>query len=170
MRSSRAPIPNSAFSPVLPRAQTPVPELKPAKRNASPANNSRAYENRRGRAASARNNAGFALSAQHISSAPRWNGALFAGRENDRAVICDAAQFPRSPVGRKNEETAYIIQRVEAVPPAREDYDRGAHLCERTYFSAQEGENNRADRRASISRVGRKTRGLGKTSCDVQNY
>ena len=52
------PHPDSEFritSAVPPRAHTPVPELKPAKRNASPANNSRAYENRRGRAASARN-------------------------------------------------------------------------------------------------------------------
>ena len=165
MRPSPAPlfrIPNSEFPfAVPPRAQSPVPGLYPAGTFAAPADNSRTYENHRRSAASARNNAGFALSAQRISSAPRWNGALFAGRENDRAVICDAAQFPRSPVERKNEETAYIIQRVEAVPPAREDYDRGAHLCERTYFSAQEGENNRADRRASIPRVGRKTRRAG---------
>ena len=47
--------PNSEFSPaVSPRAQTPVPELKPASINAAPADNSLAYKNHRRSAASAR--------------------------------------------------------------------------------------------------------------------
>ena len=48
-------IPNSALPPAVPsRAQTPVPELKPASTNAAPADNSLAYKNHRRSAASAR--------------------------------------------------------------------------------------------------------------------
>ena len=48
-------IPNSALPPAVPpRAQTPVPGLKPASTNAAPADNSLAYKSHRRSAASAR--------------------------------------------------------------------------------------------------------------------
>ena len=53
----RAPIPHSASRAVPPRAQSPVPALKPAGTHAAPADNSRAYEKYRRSAASARTSA-----------------------------------------------------------------------------------------------------------------
>ena len=92
MRSSRAPVPHSEFriTPVPPRAQTPVPELKPASTKAAPADNSLPYENRRRIAASARTNA------QPHDSVFRFRIALTAAGGN-RDLTGSNKRRPRCP-------------------------------------------------------------------------